>query len=141
MDNQSCNCKPIIIENEKKDSTLFTENMMPGNSNLISSSNVSVLNVTTSQDTESSRISLPQNEAPISNQSWASYASADELNSNQSFSSLNCFPIVQKPPAQGATFMQHPQIFEYIAIYRHMVTRGTFRSKNSKTPPTRRMNK
>ncbi len=53
---------------------------MPGNSNPISSSNESVLNRTNSQDTESSRIPLPQNETPNRNPPLASYASAAEQN-------------------------------------------------------------
>ncbi len=33
-------------------------------------------------------------------------------------------PINHEPPAVGATFMNHPQVFEYSAIFRHTATLG-----------------
>lgn len=43
---------------------------------------------------------------------------------NTQFPSLYECPITQEPPTLGVTFLDHPQVFEYSAIYRHISTPG-----------------
>ncbi len=46
----------------------------------------------------------------------------DEQNSQ--FPLLYEGSITQEPPTLGVTFLDHPQVFEYSAIYRHISTPG-----------------
>lgn len=56
--------------------------------------------------------------------------------SDSDFPSMYTCPIVQEPPAQGATFLQHSsQVFEYSALYRHIATRGALRSMRTVRHP------
>ncbi len=43
---------------------------------------------------------------------------------NAQFPSLYECPITQEPPTLGVTFLDHPQVFGYSAIYRHTSTPG-----------------
>ncbi len=45
-------------------------------------------------------------------------------------------PITHEPPAVGATFMNHPQMFEYSAIFRHIATLGRLSAVRNVFHPT-----
>ncbi len=53
-----------------------------------------------------------------------------------SFSSMYECPITQEPPAVGATFMIHEQVFEYSALYRLIATTGDLRAYRYVLHPT-----
>ena len=55
-----------------------------------------------------------------------------------SFSSMYECPITQEPPAVGATFMNHEQVFEYSALYRLIATTGDLRAYRYVLHPTSR---
>ncbi len=50
---------------------------------------------------------------------------------NIQFSSLHECPITQEPPTVGVTFLGHPQVFEYSALYRHIATAGRLTALHS----------
>ena len=102
--------------------------MMSGNSNPVTPSNESMTNRTNSEGSESSGIPPPQNETTNNQLTSVSDASVAGQNNYEPLSSSHFCPIVQDPPAQGAAFLQHPQIFEYSAIYRHIAISGVLTS-------------